>query len=191
MKNEMTPVTIAIIDNYDSFAHNLEQYVGEFADVEVGRYESPPEADGIIFSPGPGKPSDFPVMYDVLRETDVPVLGVCLGHQAIAEFFGGSVGYADEVVHGKTSMIEHDAEGVFARISEPMQVGRYHSLVVSDTDAPDELEVVARGAGEIMGIRHVERPVHGVQFHPESILTPEGKKLVRNFVGIVESYRHG
>lgn len=178
---------IAVIDNYDSFSHNLEQYIGDFAEVTVDRYEEPPEADGYVFSPGPGRPEDFPVMYDVLREREEPVFGVCLGHQAIADYFGGSVGYADEVVHGKRSPVEHDGSGVFEDVSSPTAVGRYHSLVVEDV--PDTLEVTAEGAGEVMGLGHLTRPVFGVQFHPESILTPEGKKMMRNFVGIVE--RHG
>ncbi|MDY6775993.1 MAG: aminodeoxychorismate/anthranilate synthase component II [Halobacteria archaeon] len=179
---------IAILDNYDSFVHNIEQYVGEFTQVEVGRYGSPPhEADGIIFSPGPGTPDEFGVMADILRETEVPVLGVCLGHQSIADFFGGRIGYADEVVHGKQSEIHHDGEGVFEDLPTPMEVGRYHSLVVEEV--PEEVVVTAEGAGEVMGIRHKERPLYGVQFHPESILTPEGKSLVRNFVRIVENER--
>jgi len=178
---------IAVIDNRDSFAHNLEQYLGEFADVAVGRYEEPPDADGYVFSPGPGRPEEFPVMYEVLKECDEPVLGVCLGHQAIAEFFGGSVGYSDEVVHGKRSPVEHDGSGVFEGVKSPTVVGRYHSLVVGDV--PEPLEVTARGAGEVMGVRHTDHPVHGVQFHPESVLTPAGKEMVGNFVRIVE--RHG
>lgn len=178
---------IAVVDNYDSFSHNLEQYVGEFAEVTVGRYDEPPDADGYVFSPGPGRPDDFPVMYDVLREREEPIFGVCLGHQAIADYFGGTVGYADEVVHGKRSPVEHDGSGVFEDVPSPTAVGRYHSLVVEDV--PDILEVTAEGAGEVMGLRHPARPVFGVQFHPESILTPEGKKMVRNFVRVVE--RHG
>lgn len=179
--------SIAVIDNYDSFSHNLEQYIGEFADVTVGRFDGPPEADGYIFSPGPGKPQEFPVMYEILRERDEPVLGVCLGHQAVADYFGGTVGYADEVVHGKRSPVEHDGCGVFDGVDSPTQVGRYHSLVVSQV--PDELVVTARGAGEVMGVRHRVRPVFGVQFHPESILTPDGKEMVHNFIEVVE--RHG
>lgn len=178
---------IAVIDNYDSFSHNLEQYVGEFAEVVVGRFDEPPDADGYVFSPGPGRPDEFPVMYDILRQRDEPVLGVCLGHQAVAEFFGGSIGYADEVVHGKRSPVEHDGRGVFEGVPSPAEVGRYHSLVIEE--APEPLEVTACGAGEVMGVRHPDRPVFGVQFHPESILTPDGKAMVENFVRIVE--RHG
>lgn len=178
---------IAVVDNRDSFAHNLEQYVGEFAGVSVGRFDDPPDADGYVFSPGPGRPEEFPVMYDVLREREEPVLGVCLGHQAIADFFGGTVGYADEVVHGKRSPIEHDGCGIFEGVESPTTVARYHSLVVERV--PGVLEVTAEGAGEVMAVRHAERPVFGVQFHPESVLTPKGKEMVRNFVRTVE--RHG
>ena len=179
--------SIAVIDNYDSFAHNLEQYIGEFADVTVSRYEEPPDADGYVFSPGPGHPEDFPVMYEVLREREEPVLGVCLGHQAVADYFGGTVGYADEVVHGKKSRVEHDGSGIFEEVESPTVVGRYHSLIVEEV--PDVLEATAEGAGEVMAVRHPDRPVFGVQFHPESILTPDGKKMIRNFVRTVE--RHG
>jgi len=184
-------VRIAIVDNYDSFAYNLEQYVGEFAEVVVGRYDEPPEADGYVFSPGPGRPEDSPVMYEILDETDAPVLGVCLGHQAIVDYFGGSVEYADEVVHGKRSAVEHDGTGLFEGVEQRTEVGRYHSLVADDV--PDDLEVTARLVSEeedeVMGVRHPERPVFGVQFHPESILTPDGKRIVENFVRLVE--RHG
>lgn len=176
---------IAVVDNNDSFSHNLEQYVGEFADVVVGRFEKPPDADGYVFSPGPGRPDEFPVMYEVLRERGEPVLGVCLGHQAVVDYFGGNVVYADEVVHGKRSPVEHDGNGVFDGVESPTPVARYHSLVVDNV--PDVLEVTARGAGEIMGVRHRNRPVFGVQFHPESVLTPAGKDILRNFVAIVEA----
>lgn len=181
---------IAIVDNYDSFSHNLEQYIGEFTEVNVDRYEFVPEADGYVFSPGPGRPGEFPIMRRVLKETRVPVLGVCLGHQAIAEYYGGEVVYSDEVVHGKTSEVKHDCDGIFDGLPNPLNVGRYHSLVVGD---PGELEVSALGAGVIMGVRHPTDPVYGVQFHPESVLTPNGKKLIRNFVKVVDAYenRHG
>lgn len=174
---------IAIVDNYDSFSHNLEQLVGVFTEVEVGRYTEVPAADGYVFSPGPGRPEEFPVMREVLQETEAPVLGVCLGHQAVAEYYGGRVGYADDVVHGKSSTVEHDGMGVFRGLPNPLEAGRYHSLVVRD---PGELEVTAWGAGEIMGVRHPDEPVYGVQFHPESVLTPKGEELVRNFVDFVE-----
>ncbi|MFB6283259.1 MAG: aminodeoxychorismate/anthranilate synthase component II [Halobacteria archaeon] len=179
---------VAVVDNYDSFSNNLEQYVGEFAEVEVERYVSPPDADGVVFSPGPGKPGEFPVMYEVLEDAvreGFPVLGVCLGHQAVAEYFGGTVSYSDEVVHGKTSEIDHNGSAVFAGIENPMTVGRYHSLVVDEV--PDELEVTARGAGEVMAVEHRKHPIYGVQFHPESILTDSGKMVIENFVEIVEA----
>lgn len=174
---------IAIVDNYDSFSHNLEQLVGMFTEVEVGRYTGVPEADGYVFSPGPGRPDEFPVMRQVLEKTGAPVLGVCLGHQAVAEHYGGSVCFADEVVHGKSSTVSHEGEGVFRGLPDPLEAGRYHSLVVDD---PGDLEVTAWGDGEIMGVRHPEEPVYGVQFHPESVLTPAGERLVRNFVDLVE-----
>ncbi|PSQ56318.1 anthranilate/aminodeoxychorismate synthase component II [Halobacteriales archaeon SW_7_71_33] len=185
--DDREPPTVAVVDNYDSFANNLEQYLGEFACVELCRYDSVPDADGVVFSPGPGRPAEFPVMYDALETVTVPVLGVCLGHQAIADHFGGRVGYADRVVHGKQSPVEHDDVGVFAGLPSPMSVGRYHSLVV--TDVPEPLSVVATGAGEVMGLTHRSRPVYGVQFHPESVLTPEGKALVENFVAIAAAHR--
>ncbi|MFW5929511.1 MAG: anthranilate synthase component II, partial [Halobacteriota archaeon] len=122
------------------------------------------------------------VMEDVLASLDVPVLGVCLGHQAIAEYYGGSVDLADEVVHGKTSLVRHDGRGLYRGLPREIQAGRYHSLVV--TEAPGCMEVTARGAGEIMGLRHETEPVYGVQFHPESVLTPEGDRLIENFVEI-------
>lgn len=182
-------VRVAIVDNHDSFSHNLEGYVGIFADVTVGRFDEPPDADGYVFSPGPGRPEDFPVMYEVLQERDEPVLGVCLGHQAIVDFFGGSVGYADEAVHGKRSAVDHDGTGVFEGVPSPTEVARYHSLVADEI--PDSLEVTARGADEIMAVRHTERPVFGLQFHPESFLTPDGKAMVRNFVRTVEEHAQG
>jgi len=181
---------IAIVDNYDSFAHNLEQYVGEFTEVTVGRYDEPPDADGYVFSPGPGRPEEFPVMYEILSDTEAPVFGVCLGHQAIVDYFGGTVGYAEEVVHGKKSPTKHDGRGIFEGVESPTEVGRYHSLVVKNV--PSELEVTARLAtedgDEIMGVCHQKRPLFGVQFHPESILTPEGKRVIMNFVRIVERH---
>jgi anthranilate synthase/aminodeoxychorismate synthase-like glutamine amidotransferase len=179
-------VTVAVIDNRDSFAQNLAQGLGRHCRVAVGRYDEPPEADGVVFSPGPGRPEEFPVMDAVLeREDGTPVLGVCLGHQAIARHFGGTVVRADAVVHGKTSRIEHDGAGLFTGLPDELTVGRYHSLVVGDV--PGALTVTARGGGEVMGLRHPERPLHGVQFHPESFLTPTGERQLRNFVALVEA----
>ncbi len=175
---------IAILDNRDSFVHNLEQLVGEFTPVEVHRDHVPREARGIVLSPGPGRPREFPVMQEVIREAEVPVLGVCLGHQAMAEAFGGRVAYAREVVHGKVSPVHHDGSGLFRGLPNPFPAARYHSLVVEE--APPGFLVNARGAGEIMGMRHPRRPLHGVQFHPESFLTPTGRDLVGNFVELTE-----
>lgn len=177
---------IAILDNRDSFVHNLEQLVGTFTTVTVHRDGLPEEADGIILSPGPGHPREFPAMRQVIRSATVPVLGVCLGHQALATAFGGDVGYAGEVVHGETGEVRHDDTGLFEGLPNPFPAARYHSLVV--TDPPPAFEVNARGAGEIMGIRHRDRPLHGVQFHPESFLTDAGRALVRNFVELTRTH---
>ncbi len=177
---------ITVIDNYDSFVYNIEQYIGEFYEVEVDRYNSVPESDGIVFSPGPGKPRDFPIMNKVLKEKQVPILGICLGHQAIAEFFGGNLKYADKVVHGKKSDIHHVKTDLFDGLSSPMEVGRYHSLIVDSV--PHRLDIIAKSNNKIMGLKHFSKPIYGLQFHPESILTPNGKDLIKNFVDIVEKY---
>jgi anthranilate synthase/aminodeoxychorismate synthase-like glutamine amidotransferase len=179
---------VLVIDNYDSFTYNLVQYLGELgADVDVvrndvdGVFERSP--DRVVVSPGPCTPNEAGVSIEAIRsfaERRIPVLGVCLGHQAMAQAFGGSV-VRGEPVHGKTVEIEHDGRSIYSGLPERITVGRYHSLVV-DPDVPDELEVSARGAGVVMGIRHRELPAEGVQFHPESILTPEGKTLLRNFL---------
>ena len=185
---------ILVIDNYDSFTYNLVQYLGELgADVQVMRNDvvsldevaaSRPER--IVISPGPGRPEQAGVTMQVIKELGqaTPVLGVCLGHQAIGAVFGGSVVRAGVPMHGKTSTIEHDGRGVFSGISGPFAASRYHSLVVSDANFPGDLEVSARTRedGVIMGLRHRTWPVHGVQFHPESILTGEGLKILRNFL---------
>jgi len=185
---------ILVIDNYDSFTYNLVQYLGELgADVQVMRNDvvsldevaaSKPER--IVISPGPGRPEQAGVTMQVIKELGqaTPVLGVCLGHQAIGAVFGGSVVRAGVPMHGKTSTIEHDGRGVFSGISGPFSASRYHSLVVSDANFPGDLEVSARTRedGVIMGLRHRTWPVHGVQFHPESILTGEGLKILRNFL---------
>jgi anthranilate synthase component II len=185
---------ILVIDNYDSFTYNLVQYLGELgADVRVVRNDaaslesiaaSKPER--IVISPGPGRPEHAGITMDTIRHFGplVPILGVCLGHQAIGAVFGGSVVRAAAPMHGKTSTIEHDGRGVFAGISSPFVASRYHSLVVADENFPLELEVSARTREDnaIMGLRHREHPIHGVQFHPESILTGEGRRLLRNFL---------
>ena len=185
---------IAIIDNYDSFTYNLVQYLGELgAEVHVVRNDaatvdevaaSRPER--IVISPGPGRPEDAGITMGVVRQLGerTPILGVCLGHQAIGAVFGGQVVRAGVPMHGKTSLIEHNGRGVFSGISESFAASRYHSLVVAEEGLPDDLEVTARTRDDriIMGLRHRRWPVHGVQFHPESILTGEGHKLLRNFL---------
>ena len=186
---------ILVIDNYDSFTYNLVQYLGELgADVQVVRNDAASlesiaalKPERIVISPGPGRPEQAGVTMDVIRRLGptTPILGVCLGHQAIGAVFGGSVVRAAVPMHGKTSTIEHDGRGVFAGVSGPFVASRYHSLIVADEGLPSELEVSARTREDhtIMGLRHRQWPIHGVQFHPESILTGEGKQLLRNFLG--------
>ena len=186
---------VLVIDNYDSFTYNLVQYLGELgASVHVVRNDAitPGGAadlrpDHIVISPGPGRPEQAGITMAVIRElgASVPVLGVCLGHQAIGAVFGGRVVRAPVPMHGKTSRIEHDGQGLFAGIDGPFEASRYHSLIVADAGLPAELVVTARtvGDGTIMGLRHREWPVYGVQFHPESILTGEGMRILRNFLG--------
>ena len=182
-----------ILDNYDSFTYNLVQYFGELgAEPVVRRNDEITVAElkelrptKICISPGPGEPKDAGITEDLIRELGpaVPLLGVCLGHQAIGEVFGGEVVRAGRLMHGKTSPILHEGDGVFAGLPNPFDATRYHSLVVRPDSVPDCLEVNARTPeGEIMGLRHREFPIHGVQFHPESILTPEGKRLLENFL---------
>jgi anthranilate synthase/aminodeoxychorismate synthase-like glutamine amidotransferase len=186
---------ILVIDNYDSFTYNLVQYLGELgADVQVVRNDAASiesierlHPDRIVISPGPGRPEQAGVTMAAIRHfgPTVPILGVCLGHQAIGAVFGGSVVRALVPMHGKTSTIEHDGRGLFAGIDGPFTASRYHSLVVADEGLPADLEVTARTREDrtIMGLRHVRWPIHGVQFHPESILTAEGRRLLRNFLG--------
>jgi anthranilate synthase/aminodeoxychorismate synthase-like glutamine amidotransferase len=185
---------VLVLDNYDSFTYNLVQYLGELgAEVRVVRNDAatPDEiadsgASQIVISPGPGRPEDAGITMETIRRVGhrMPILGVCLGHQAIGAVFGGSVVRAPAPVHGKTSMIVHDGRGVFAGLDAPFQASRYHSLVVSDIGLPPVLQVTARTEedGTIMGLRHRNWPVHGVQFHPESILTGEGRRILRNFL---------
>jgi anthranilate synthase component 2 len=188
---------VLILDNYDSFVYNLAQYVGALGaepivlrndQVGVGQIRDM-SPDRIIISPGPGNPSDkkyFGVCTSVLRgiSRDVPTLGVCLGHQGIGYVFGAKIGRAPRVMHGKTSRVVHDGKGVLEGVGNPLEATRYHSLVVQKDGLPRELKVTALSLddAEIMGLRHSEYPIEGVQFHPESILTPEGVKIVRNFV---------
>ena len=185
---------VCVVDNYDSFTYNLVQYLGELgADVKVVRNDAASVADvaalrpeRIVISPGPGRPEDAGITMDVIRELGktTPIFGVCLGHQAMGAVFGGQVVRAKIPMHGKTSTIEHNSRGVFTGITAPFQASRYHSLVVADEAFPAELEVTARTKedGAIMGLRHRQLPVHGVQFHPESILTGEGHRILRNFL---------
>lgn len=186
---------ILVLDNYDSFTYNLVQYLGELgAEVEVVRNDATSIAsiagsapERIVISPGPGRPEDAGITMDVIREfgPTIPILGVCLGHQAIGAVFGGSVVRAAAPMHGKTSTIEHDGRGVFTGLTGPFVASRYHSLMVAEAGLPDDLEVSARTREDqtIMGLRHRRWPIHGVQFHPESILTEEGRRLLRNFLG--------
>jgi len=185
---------ICVIDNYDSFTYNLVQYLGELgAEVHVVRNDAASveevaatRPERIVISPGPGRPEDAGITMAIVRALGekTPILGVCLGHQAIGAAFGGHVVRAGVPMHGKTSLIEHNGRGVFSGISESFAASRYHSLVVAEEGLPDDLEVTARTRDDriIMGLRHRRWPVHGVQFHPESILTGEGHKLLRNFL---------
>ena len=185
---------VCVIDNYDSFTYNLVQYLGELgAEVTVMRNDAVSLDDiarinphRIVISPGPGRPEDAGITMEVIKRfgSKTPILGVCLGHQAIGAVFGGSVVRASVPMHGKTSTIEHDNRGVFAGITEPFVASRYHSLIVAEKGLPADLEVSARtkDEGTIMGLRHRQWPIHGVQFHPESILTGEGHRILRNFL---------
>jgi anthranilate synthase/aminodeoxychorismate synthase-like glutamine amidotransferase len=182
---------ILLIDNYDSFTYNLAHLFGELgAEVVVRRNDAitADEAERLapshlVVSPGPGRPSDSGVSMELIRRLGprIPTLGVCLGHQAIVEVFGGEVGQAKRLVHGKASPVSHDGTGLYAGLPEPFEAGRYHSLAA--LRVPDVLEVTATCAeGEVMGVRHRELPVEGVQFHPESVLTPDGPRLAQNFL---------
>ena len=186
---------LLLIDNYDSFTYNLYQYLGELgAEVEVARNDALALEDidemapsQIIISPGPGNPDDAGISKDVIRRFagKTPILGVCLGHQCIGEVYGGIVEGAGEILHGKVSRVTHDGRGVFAGLTSPIDATRYHSLAIRADTVPDVLEVSARSeTGIIMGVRHRELPVEGVQFHPESILTPDGHQILRNFLAM-------
>ena len=188
---------ILLIDNYDSFSYNLYQLIGSISsDIKVVRNDdiSIPEirrmdVSHIVLSPGPGRPADSGVCEDVVREFagKIPILGVCLGHQAICEAFGANVDYASRLMHGKKSVARIDNScKIFAGLDKEVEVARYHSLSVSRKGLPTELEIIASANddNEIMGIKHVEYEVYGLQFHPESILTPDGKKILSNFINI-------
>ena len=183
-----------VIDNYDSFTYNLVQYFGELgAEIRVYRNDEIAldelqrlNPSRIVISPGPGRPEDAGVTLEVLRRfgASTPILGVCLGHQAIGMAYGGTVCRAVAPMHGKTSTVVHDGRGVFNGIEGPFLAGRYHSLVISPADVPADLEIAARTEedGTIMAVRHRRHPVHGVQFHPESVLTGEGRRILKNFL---------
>jgi len=185
---------ILVLDNYDSFTYNLVQLLGQLADepIEVHRNDKITLAEiraknprRLVISPGPGRPEDAGLSVDVIRELgpSIPTLGVCLGHQALAVAFGGEVVRADRLVHGKTSRVYHDARQLFQGLSNPFEATRYHSLIAREESLPKCLEVTAwTSDGEIMGLRHREHRLEGVQFHPESILSPEGRRLLANFL---------
>ncbi len=188
---------VFVLDNYDSFTYNLVQYMGELgAEVVVRRNDelTPKEVEAlrpshIVISPGPCTPQDAGISIELIRHfarpggPRIPLLGVCLGHQSIGAAFGGNVVRAPKLMHGKTSEVEHDGRTIFAEIPSAMTCTRYHSLIVSPDGLPEQLEVSARTAdGTIMGLRHRELPIEGVQFHPESVLTTHGKKIVENFL---------
>jgi anthranilate synthase/aminodeoxychorismate synthase-like glutamine amidotransferase len=186
---------ILVLDNYDSFTYNLVQYLGELgARMRVARNDALTADDvealapeGIVISPGPGNPDGAGISLELIRRfhARVPILGVCLGHQAIGQAFGGTVARAHRQMHGKTSPITHDGRGVFRGLPTGFEATRYHSLVVLESGLPADLEISARADdGEIMGLRHRRYPVEGVQFHPESILTSQGKALLANFLAL-------
>jgi anthranilate synthase/aminodeoxychorismate synthase-like glutamine amidotransferase len=188
---------ILMIDNYDSFTYNLVQYLGELGqDVRVFRHDkiTVDEAvelnpDHVVISPGPGTPEQAGISMELILRLSgkVPILGVCLGHQCMGEAFGGRIIRAPRLMHGKTSMIQHDGAGVYRGLPNPFEATRYHSLIIDEATIPDCLDITARSVdmGEIMGVRHREHPLtEGVQFHPESVLTGVGKDLLRNFLGL-------
>jgi anthranilate synthase/aminodeoxychorismate synthase-like glutamine amidotransferase len=184
---------LLVLDNYDSFTYNLVQYFGELGADPVVRRNDEVSVDEVLalnpericISPGPGTPADAGISAELITRLGprIPLLGVCLGHQCIGEVFGAEVVRAPRLMHGKTSPVLHDGTGVFLSLPNPFEATRYHSLIVAPLTVPDCLEVNARTAeGEIMGLRHRQHPIHGVQFHPESILTAEGKRLLQNFL---------
>ena len=185
---------LLLIDNYDSFTFNLAQYLGELGAPPIVKRNDEISLDEIaalnpghiVISPGPGRPEDAGISVGLIQRfgQKTPVLGVCLGHQSIGIAFGGQVIRAAQLMHGKVSSIQHDGRGVFRGVSQPFTAGRYHSLVVA-APVPDALEIAAHtDDGTIMGVRHRSFPVHGVQFHPESVLTGEGRQILRNFLGL-------
>ena len=190
---EQSKVSVLLIDNYDSFTYNLVQsFLVLGADVAVHRNDQITVAEGLsldpthlVISPGPGRPEDAGVSLEMIAAfaNQTPILGVCLGHQSLVQHFGGRIISAARLMHGKTSLIEHDGKVLFAGLPQPCEVGRYHSLAAQRDNIPESLQITARTeGGEIMGVRHRELPIEGVQFHPESVLTPEGDQLLGNFL---------
>ena len=191
-------VRMLLIDNYDSFTYNLVQaFAAQGADVVVHRNDQITVDDALalapthlVISPGPGRPDDAGVSLDMIGafKERIPILGVCLGHQCLVQHFGGGIVRADRLMHGKTSMVNHDDNTIYAGLPQPFEVGRYHSLCAEQATLPEELELTAEtGRHEIMGVRHKELPLEGVQFHPESVLTPEGDHLMANFMRMTTS----
>ena len=191
---------IFMLDNYDSFTYNLVQYMGELgAEMEVARNDKTTVAevlagkpDGIVVSPGPCTPNEAGISNDLIAQAagKIPLLGVCLGHQCIGQVFGGTIVRARTLMHGKTSLIHHQDSGLFAGLENPFVATRYHSLIIDPASMPSDLDVTARADdGTIMSVRHKQHSIYGVQFHPESILTTEGKRLLQNFLTIVEQSR--
>jgi para-aminobenzoate synthetase component II len=190
---------ILVIDNYDSFVHNVARYLEELGeetrvirnDVEAVDALMALKPGAIVISPGPGRPVDAGVSVELIRAAagKIPVLGVCLGHQAVAEAFGGRTVHGGEPIHGRATLVEHDGTGVFQGLPSPLMVGRYHSLVVDPSSLPAELRVQAwSSAGEIMAFRHERWPIHGVQFHPESVLTPQGYQFIEGFLAEAQAF---
>ena len=192
---------LLLIDNYDSFTYNLYQYLSELgvSEIEVVRNDQMTVAEleamkpeRVVVSPGPSRPENAGISVEAIKRFAgvVPVLGVCLGHQCLADAFGGRVVHAGEIMHGKTSLINHDGKGVFAGVPDPFEAVRYHSLAIEPDSLPKELEVTARtDNGIIMGVRHRKYAIEGMQFHPESIVTPAGKQLLQNFLDMKEPER--
>src|SRR5487761_952388 len=187
------PTSILVVDNYDSFVYNLVQFMAELgAEVTVLRNDevTPTQVasmapDGVLVSPGPGHPRDAGNCVEIIRhcaKASVPMLGVCLGHQALGEAFGATIDRAPELLHGRSSLVEHEGEGVLAGVANPLVVGRYHSLVVEDEGLPTVFSVTARSHGLVMGMRHRSLPLQGVQFHPESVLTQDGFRMLANWL---------
>lgn len=189
---------VILIDNYDSFTYNLYQYIGEiYPNVEVVRNDEVTVdevigsgAERIVLSPGPGRPENAGICVELIRKLDgqIPILGICLGHQAIGYAYGAKVVRSDRIIHGKASMVIHNGKGILHGLKNPIRAARYHSLVLDEKSLPSELEVTARTPdGTVMAISHKRLPVYGIQFHPESILTEYGRKILKNFMGGIVS----